>query len=94
MRSAKPERFRKGLRWYSSSRGFAVAIPNRSKLEYRDSNGVIVVLGEALAGKPFGFRVYTNSLAEHETPVRVEIMANLRRLFDHFGWRLQADPPL
>jgi hypothetical protein len=74
--------------WYRSSRGFAVSLPLRYAMDYRDRAGVIRILGDTLRAPTRGFVFNAESIPDSPGRSREEVIENVSRLFAHYGWLL------
>lgn len=81
------EKFRKTWRReIVSSHGFSVRLSGKSCLTYKDSQGVLQVDAEAMAGSGITMTVYSDSIPESPDRSRVQVMDNIARAFRHAGW--------
>lgn len=83
------ETFRRGWwGWIRSTDGYSVRLLGRTRLEYRDSAGELVIFAEAMS-KPWSEVVVdTSSIPDTPTRSREEVLNRLRRAFSFAGWTL------
>jgi hypothetical protein len=74
--------------WYRSSWGFAVSLPLRYAMDYRDREGVIRIHGDTLRAPTRGFVFNAESIPDDPERPRREVIENVSRLFVHYGWLL------
>jgi hypothetical protein len=91
MMSRRPGGFRKNFLHTAvvSTTGVAIVPIGRTQLEYRDSAGTLVVLGEEMGDRPYGFAVHVWTVPDVVGRPRSRVLAALADAFAAARWRIE-----